>query len=275
MNMEFLFGVILPYTAFTVFVAGTVLRAAGWLKTPVPFQLTLFPVPGRNLGKIRALAVDLCFCASLFREDKALWLRVWLFHLSLALIIAGHVAGIYYLREQFVLAGLDPGASRTLSKLLGGMAGTAMLLSLGALIVGRIVNPVVRKLSVPEDFFNLLLLSAIAVSGIFMYLPVFHVDLPAVRSYMGGLVTFRPASLPRSSMFLVHFLLVNILLLHFPFSRLLHSLGYFVNRSMLLESPPTYPTKDGAVPRSAFAGSGRHAGLHRTCREPMDTGGAP
>jgi len=273
--MEFLFGVMLPYTAFTVFVAGTVLRAAGWLKTPVPFQLTLFPVPGSIQGKIRSLALDFFFCASLFREDKALWLRVWLFHLSLGLIIAGHVAGIYYLREQFVLVGLAPGTSRLLSKLLGGTAGTAMALSLGALIVGRIINPVVRKLSVPEDFFNLLLLSAIAASGIFLYLPVFHVDLPAVRSYMGDLVTFRPASLPQSPMFLVHFLLVNILLLYFPFSRLLHSVGYFVNRSVLLESPPTYPTKEGAAPRSAFASSGRHAGLHASGREPMDMGGIP
>lgn len=271
--MEFLLGVILPYTAFTVFVSGTVLRVAGWLKTPVPFQLTLFPVPSDTTGKIKALALDFFFCASLFREDRCLWLRVWLFHLSFALIIAGHVAGIYYLRDQFVLVGVSQAASRYMSKLLGGIFGTAMVLSLGALITGRIVSPVVRKLSVPEDFFNLLLLSSIAASGIFMYFPFFHVDLPAVRSYMGDLIRLRPASLPQSPMFLIHFLLVNILLLYFPCSRLFHSVGYFVNRSMLLETPPAYPTREGAAPRSAFASAGGHADLHDPGKDPMDMGG--
>ncbi|MEA5112744.1 MAG: respiratory nitrate reductase subunit gamma [Geobacteraceae bacterium] len=273
--MGFLLGVLLPYSAFIVFFSGTVLRIGGWLKTPVPFQLTLFPVPGYTTGKIRALALDFIFCASLYREDKALWLRVWFFHLSLALIIAGHVAGIFYLRDQFVLVGLSEATSRFLSKLLGGISGIVMMLSLGALIAGRIVNPVVRKLSVPEDFFNLLLIAAIAVSGILMYLPGFHADLPAVRTYMGELIRLRPAALPHSPMFVIHFVLVNMLLLYFPFSRLLHFAGYFVNRSMLLENPPTYPTKEGASPRSTFASVSVHADLQDPGKDLMGKEGHP
>jgi nitrate reductase gamma subunit len=250
--MEFLLGVILPYTACTVFVSGTILRIAGWMKTPVPFHLTLFPLAENTMGRIAA-ASDFLLCASLFRENKALWLRVWLLHLSLALIIAGHVVGIFYLRDQFTLVGLSPATSQLLSKLLGGISGTVMALSLGALILGRLGNPVVRKLSAPEDFFTLLLLLAIAVSGILMYVPGFHVDLPAVRTYMGGILRLQPTPLPHSPLFVIHFLLVNLLLLYFPFSRLLHAAGYFVNRSMLTEAPPIYPTMSGNVPRTPFA----------------------
>jgi nitrate reductase gamma subunit len=112
---------------------------------------------------------------------------------------------------------------------------------------------VVRKLSAPEDFFTLLLLISIAGSGLLMYLPVFHVDLPAVRAYMGGLLCLQPTPLPHSPLFVIHFLLVNLLLLYFPFSRLLHSAGYFVNRAMLMEAPPVYPTPTGNTPRTHFA----------------------
>lgn len=269
--MEFLLGVLFPYTACAVFISGTILRIAGWLKTPVPFHLTLFPAPNGVMDRIATIASDFFLCRTLFREDKALWLRVWLFHLSLALIIAGHAAGIFFLRNQFVLIGLNPDASRSLSKLLGGIAGIVMVLSLEALLAGRISNPIVRKLSVPEDFCTLLLLIAIAVTGILMYLPGFHADLHAVRSYMGGLIRFRPTMLPHSPMFIVHFLLVNVLLMYFPFSRLFHSAGYFVNRAMLTEAPPVYPTVSGMTRRSPFAAGKAQTNIPPR-REPADRG---
>ncbi len=271
--MEFLLGALLPYTACAVFISGTVMKIAGWLKKPVPFHITLFPAPRNTMGKVAALAGEFFFCGRIFREDKALWLRVWLFHLSLGLVIAGHVVGIYCLRDQFTLVGVSPGTSRFMSKLLGGLSGGVMVLSLYALLIGRIVNPEVRKLSVAEDFFNLLLLMALAVSGIMMYLPGFQADLPAVRAYMSDLIMFRSAALPDSPMFVSHFLLANILLLYFPFSRLLHAAGSIVNRAMLMEAPPASPTAEGAAPRSRFAARRVHAALHAAAQGPVDRGG--
>jgi|AMWB02.1.fsa_nt_gi nitrate reductase gamma subunit len=270
--MEFLLGVLLPYTACAVFIFGTVMKIAGWLKKPVPFHITLFPAPRNTTGKVMAFAGEFFFCRCLFRENKALWLQVWLFHLSLALVIAGHVVGIYCLRDQFTLVGVSPETSRFLSQLLGGLAGGVLVLSLDALLIGRIVDPVVRKLSVAGDFFSLLLLLALAVSGIMMHLPGFQADLPAVRAYMSDLIMFRSAALPDSATFVIHFLLVNILLLYFPFSRLFHSVGFFVNRAMLTENPPTYPTAAGATPRSSFA-SRAHANVHTHGRQSMEIGG--
>jgi nitrate reductase gamma subunit len=268
--MEFLLGVIFPYTAWSVFVTGTTLRIAGWLKTPVPFHLTIFPAPAGTTDRIVTIASDFLLCSNLFREDKALWLRVWFFHLSLALIIAGHVVGIFFLRDQFVFVGLSPAASQSFSKLLGGISGIVMLFSLGALLLGRIVNPLVRKLSAPEDFFTLLLFLAIAVSGILLYFPGFHVDLTAVRAYIGGLIHFSATSLPHGSIFATHFLLVNLLLFYFPFSRLLHSAGYFVNRAMLTEAPPIYPTTAGSTPRSPFATRKAHTDRPVSRKETVD-----
>jgi nitrate reductase gamma subunit len=251
--MEFLLGVLFPYTAFCVFVVGTILRIVAWMIPPVPFHLTLFPSPGNVTGRITAIATEFFLCRSLFREDKPLWLMVWLFHLSLVLVIAGHVVGIFFLRNQFTQIGLSQEASHLLSTLLGGIAGFLMALSLGALICRRFFSPLVRELSEPEDYCNLLLLMAIAVTGNIMYIPGFHTDLHAVRSYMGGLLHLQQTPLPNSPSFIIHFSLVNLLLIYFPFSRLLHSMGFFVNRTMLTEAPPIYPTTAGTAPKSAFA----------------------
>jgi nitrate reductase gamma subunit len=251
--MAFFIGGILPYIACAVFLAGTIIKVAVWLRTPVPFQLTLYPVPGDTSRRITAVVTEFILCRSLYLEDKLLWLRVWLFHFSLAMVVAGHLLGIFFMRSQFTLVGLSLVTSRTLSSFLGGMTGIVMTVSLGIMLCGRIVNPEVRRLSEPDNYFELLLLLAIALTGSLMYLPGFHVDLQAVRAYMGGLINLHPIPFPHSPLFIVHFLLVNILLLYFPSSRLMHSAGFFVNRAMLVEAPPVYPTPARNAPRSVFA----------------------
>jgi nitrate reductase gamma subunit len=251
--MGIILGMALPYVAFGVFVVGTLLRIVGWMRIPVPFHLTLFPVPEDKAGSVRELVLEFVLCRSIYREDRLLWLWVWLFHVSLLMIVCGHVLGIYFLRQQFTLVGLSSETSQTLSVLLGGVAGAMMTLSLGALLCRRLFRREVRGLSEPDHYFELILLLAISVTGIAMYLPGLHAELPEVRAYMAGLLLLDPVPLPRSSPFFVHFLLVNLLMLYFPFSRLLHSAGFFVNRAMLAEAPPVYPTPDRSRPRSDFS----------------------
>ena len=251
--MEFFVGRILPYIAAGVFLAGTCLRVIGWLRTPVPFHLTLFPVPVKIFGKIWGFASEFFIFRTLYRHDRVLWLLTLLFHVTLALTLAGHLFGIYFLREQFALFGLGPGASRQMSRILGGTAGIVMICSLGGLLYRRIAMPEVKRLSEPENFLALLLILAVALSGIFMYLPGYHIDLPTVRTYLGSLLSATPLSPPRNAPFVIHFVLVNILLLYFPFSRMMHSIGFFVIRTMLLETPPVYPTPANTRQRSVFA----------------------
>lgn len=251
--MAFFADRILPYIACGVFLTGTILRVARWLRISVPFQLTLFPAPSDTSGRIATVATEFLLCRSLYREDKFLWLWVWLFHISLVMVVAGHVLGIYFLRSQFTPVGLSVVTSRVLSSFLGGMTGIVMTISLSVLLSRRILNPEIRRLSQPDNYFELLLLSAIVLTGALMYFPGFHVDLKAVRAYMGGLLSLNPVPFPHSPPFIIHFMFVNMLLLYFPFSRLLHSAGFFVNRAMLVEAPPVYPTPARNAPRSDFA----------------------
>ena len=240
--MLFFLGHIFPYITITVFLTGMTWRVLIWLNSPVPFQLTLFPAPQTFAGRVMSIGWELISFKSLWRGDRILWLWAWLMHGSLAVIIVGHIVGIYTLTLEFTLIGLSPGASSALSAGLGITAGIVCFLSLMVLFYRRTAIDEVKRLSDPVDYFVLLLLLAIVISGMHMRLTSLNIDLTAIRSYLAGILTLHPIPIPRTWIFVSHFTLVNILLLYFPFSKLFHGVGFVVNRGMLTEKPPIYPT---------------------------------
>jgi len=252
--MLFFIGQVLPYIAAAVFTIGTCRQIVIWLRVPVPFPLTLFPAANTNAGRVLAIGREILLFDSLRRGDKWLWFWAWLLHISLVFIIIGHIAGIYYLTKQFTLIGFSAETSSSLSAALGTIFGIIFFVSLLILFYRRLTIPEVKRLSDPADYFVLGLLSAIAVTGMYMRL-VSDVDLPAVRAYIAGLFTLHPVPILQNWGFISHFTLVNILLLYFPFSKLIHMVGIFVSRAMITQPPPVYPTS-ASVKRSVLFGKG-------------------
>lgn len=255
--MLFFLGQIFPYIAIILFLTGMTWRVLIWLKAPVPFQLTLFPAPQTFAGRVGAIGWEIVSFRSLWLGDPALWLWAWLMHGSLAFIIGGHIVGIYTLTRQFTLIGLSPAASSTWSAGFGIAAGILCFLSLMVLFYRRTAIAELKRLSDPVDYFDLLLLLAIVISGMHMRLTSLNIDLPAIRSYLAGILTLHPLPIPRTWIFVSHFTLVNILLLYFPFSKLVHAAGFVVNRAMVTEKPPVYPTPAGRVGEARFRPGGR------------------
>lgn len=252
--MFFFLGEVLPYMASVVFVFALLWRVAGWLRVPVPFPLTLGPSGRRRgLGRVMAVGRETLLFDSLRRGDGRLWLWAWLLHLSLVLIIVGHIAGIYYLTRQFTLVGLSAEASSRLSALSGTILGTGFVVALIVLSYRRMAITEVRRLSCVADYFILALLLAIAVTGMYMRLGGDAVELAAVRAYAAGLLTLQPVPIPRHWIFVSHFTLVNILLLYLPFSKLIHMVGIFFGRALVTQAPPVYPTPAGTGCRISFA----------------------
>jgi nitrate reductase gamma subunit len=56
---------------------------------------------------------------------------------------------------------------------------------------------------------------------------VFHTDVVAVKSFFLGLMVFDLRPLPADPALLVHLFLVAVLMIVFPYSKLLHSVGVF------------------------------------------------
>jgi len=250
--MLFFIGQVLPYIAATVFIGGMAWRLTSWLKTPAPYPITLFPAPTSSIARFGAIGRELLFFSSLRRGDQGLWIWAWLMHISLAMIIAGHIVGIYYLTHQFTLIGLSEAASSSLSASLGTVSGVGFFAALVVLFYRRTAIPEVKRLSDPADYFELLLLMTIVVTGMHMRVTSLaeEVNLVDIRTYLGGLLALRPVPIPEQWIFVSHFFLVNVLLIYLPFSKMVHMAGFFVNRILLTKPAPSYPVQ-GAVDRVA------------------------
>jgi nitrate reductase gamma subunit len=227
--------------AIAVFLIGMVARTWGWLRTPVPYPLPLESVGDTRVEQTTAVVHELLVFRGLLRSDRVLWLCAWSMHAALAFVLVGHVVGIAFLSQQFCFLGASSATSIWLSQTSALVSGLVLAIALVGLLYRRVALPDVKRLSDPADFFDLMLLLTIVVTGLHMRL-VAEVDLAAIRSYLGGLMTFRFAPVPVETIFLSHFLLVNLLLIYFPFSKLVHLTGAIVTRALLVQPPPKYPT---------------------------------
>ncbi len=250
--MRFILGVVVPYASWAVFVLGMAWRTASWLRRPVPVSVTLLPGPSSLGGRAGAMAAELLGFRSLWRGDRRLWLAAWLTHLALAVVLAGHVVGIATLAGQFCWLGASAADSALWSKSLGLASGSMLLVLLAILALRRVTIPELRRLSDPSDYFALALLLAVAGTGMAMRLAGPEVDLAAVRGYLAGLIALRPVELPALPLLVAHLTLFHVLLLYFPFSKLVHVTGGIVSRELVLRPAPVYPTPAGFQPDLRF-----------------------
>ncbi len=153
---------------------------------------------------------------SLFKSSLWTWLFGWLFHAGLALVLVRHLR--YFTEPVWGwVAFAQP---------FGIYAAFAMTAGLAGLWVRRCAVARVRYISTPSDHLMLALLLAIAVSGLAMKY-VAHTDVVAVKAFFLGLMVADWQPLPADGLLYVHLALVALLMLIFPFSKLLHAPGLF------------------------------------------------
>jgi nitrate reductase gamma subunit len=258
-GQAYLFAIVVPYAAFATFLLGVSYRILRWAAAPVPYRITTTCGQQRSLPWIKAeplenpptrwwatlrVAEEVLLFRSLFRNTrmaltpsrhltheptKLLWLGALAFHYSFLVILLRHLR--YFLEPV-------PAATALLERLDGFfqlavpalfLSDLVIVLALAFLLGRRLLDPLVRYLSLPADYFALFLLLSVAVSGIVMrYLT--RVDLVAVKELALGLVTLRPhlpggLTLP----FYVHLFFVSVLFAYFPFSKLMHMGGVFLS----------------------------------------------
>jgi len=259
-GLEFLFGVVLPYTAILLFLAGVVYRVVYWARSPVPFRIpttcgqqkslpwiksSRLENPHDTLGVIGRMALEVLFFRSLFRNtrmelregpvrvvygpDKWLWFGGLAFHWCFLIIFLRHL--------RFFT---EPVPSLTL--LLQNWDGFfevgvpvvyastfIFLLAVTFLFVRRVVTPQVRYISLASDYFPLFLLLGIGVTGLILRHFV-KTDIVGVKELGMGLLSFSPvASGELHFLFYGHLFLVSVLIAYFPFSKLMHMAGVFLS----------------------------------------------
>ena len=205
---------LLFYAATALLLAGLAARIYRYAVTPAPLIIPTTPAPTTRLGVVARLGREVVLFESLFKGNKWIWLFGWLFHFGLLLVLLRHLR---YFTEPvwgWVAA----------IQWLGVYAGFAMLLGLAGLWARRLLVERIRYISAPSDHLMLVLLIAIAASGLLMKY-VWHTDIVALKAFMLGLLRFDWQPLPSDPLLLIHLLLVIVLMAIFPFSKLLHGPG--------------------------------------------------
>lgn len=265
-----------------IFVVGFIYRIVLWAKSPVPFHIPTvcgqqkslpwiksnkIESPSTTWGVIQRMALEILLFRSLFRNDRAelvepgralyrgnklLWLGGLIFHWSLLVILLRHLKLFFEPVPGFItffqkLDGLFLISTPTLL-----MTDVLILASLVYLFLRRVVGPQIRYISLFSDYFPLLLLLGIAISGILMR-HFYRVDLLEIKRFALGILSFSPI-IPKDGglIFYIHLFLVSALLTYFPFSKLMHMGGVFVSptrnlrndsREQRYVNPWSYPVK--------------------------------
>jgi nitrate reductase gamma subunit len=211
---------LLFYAATIVLVVGLAMRIVDYARTPAPLKIPTTPAPLTRGGVAVRMAREVVLFESLFKGSLWTWLFGWLFHVCLALVLVRHLR--YFTEPVWTWV--------SLAQPLGILAAFGMAAGLAGLLARRVLVERIRYISVPSDYLMLVLLLAIGASGLAMkYL--FRTDVVAVKAFFLGLMRLDWQPLPADPVLYAHLLLVVLLMIIFPFSKLLHAPGVFFSPS--------------------------------------------
>jgi nitrate reductase gamma subunit len=253
------FGVMVPYAALCIFLLGFSYKVMRWAQSPVPFRIPTtcgqqkslpwikaawIESPSTRLGVLVRMTLEILLFRSLFRntraglrkgpklvytESKFLWLGALAFHWSFLVILLRHlrffmepIPGFVYRLER-----LDSFFQIGAPVLY--ITDVLVVSALFYLLFRRIGESQVRCISLFTDYFALLLLLGLAISGILMRYFT-RVEIAGIKEFAIGLATFSPV-IPAgaSPLFFVHVTLLSVFAAYFPFSKLMHSGGIFLS----------------------------------------------
>jgi nitrate reductase gamma subunit len=207
---------LLFYFAGAVFLAGLVYRIRLYATTPTPLRIPTTPAPTTAPGVVRRMFFEVTLFNSLFKSNKWIWLFGWIFHMALLFVLLRHLR--YF---------TDPVWSWvSLIQPIGKYAAFAMVAGLFGLWARRLLVDRVRYISSPSDHLMLALLVGIGLTGLGMKY-VAHTDIVAVKAFFLGLMYFDWQPMPTDLALNLHLLMVAMLMIVFPFSKLLHAPGVF------------------------------------------------
>ncbi len=223
-TVYYLVLVPMVYIAFGVFFAGTAIRVIKILREPKnPATLQIFPE--KRPGWLYALSDTFLF-PTVRRHKPVLWVFLMSFHIALLLLIIGHLE----LFAEFRVFQIIP------HEVFLGKGSIGLILSIALLyfLFRRFKSPT-KDLSIPEDYLLLILLFLIVIFGSQMdwarrWYDYSELAVEDYQVYLSSLLHLKP-ELPEnvtytghSFMLLLHIFFVNLFLMFFPFSQLMHSI---------------------------------------------------
>jgi nitrate reductase gamma subunit len=191
-----------------------------YVSTPAPLKIPQTPAPKTATGVGVRMFKEVAFFKSLFRSNKLLWLGGYLLHLGLLFLFLKHLRFFLPATPAFIdnLVDFDI------------YTGYIVLGSLAFLFILRLAIDRHFFISVVNDYLLLVLLICIATTGLlsrFWEGAGVRAEVPYIKEFVAGLFTFNPGAAPANALFIIHFSLVMLFLIYFPFSKMVHAVGIF------------------------------------------------
>ncbi len=217
------------YVATLILTMGVGYKIVQYAKTPAPLKIPTTPAPLTTGGVVIRMLLEVILFKSLFRSNKWIWLFAMLFHGALWVVLLRHLR--YFIAPEWVIFPIWELVE--LIQPFGKYGSFIMLFGLLGLLARRLFVERMRYISSASDYLMLILLLVIGVSGVLMSF-VTRTDIVQFKAFMLSVMCFQwqnfelPAyQMPTDSMLLVHLAAVILLMIVFPFSKLLHAPGVF------------------------------------------------
>ncbi len=259
---------IFIYLSIFAFVFISLYKAYKFYKMPMHSRWELYPVPhekGRGeyggsyyeevkwyekpretsfASMLKEMLKEMLFIKNLFVNQRPLWWFSYALHLGIYLLglwtIMLFVGALTEISGSAVTANAGGWAGFVyyVTLLAGGAGAILVAVGSGALFLRRMFMETMKKYSAPVDYFNLLFIFTVVVTGILVWMgdPAFNYG----RDIAKGLLTFSP--IETSGLLTLHIILLGLLLIYIPSTKLSHYVAkYFSFHEVLWENAPNLP----------------------------------
>ncbi len=261
-----MFLTVFTYIAIISFIGLSIYRAYQFAKMPMHGRWELYPVPKEaddrrhyggsyyedaewwnkprkisHIGELTDMLKEMLFIKNLFVNQRRQWWLCYAMHLGIyllflwtALLLVGAIVELTGTPVAATAGGF--GALIYYVTFMAGAAG-AVLFTVGAggMYLKRVFDNTLNKYTTIEEYFNLLFLFAVAVSGLVVWSG--DIGFNYGREIFIALLTFSPieADLPLT----IHILLLGAVMIYIPQTKMSHYVGkYFSFHKVLWENEP-------------------------------------
>ena len=262
------------YVSFAIFVVVVLAKARKWIRMPIHVRWEVYPVPKEKgkleyggsyyeevdwwkkprettlIGELKEMFSEMLFLKRVFTYKRRLWFLTYPFHGGIYLILIWFaLLFIGALTEVFGLPVALDGKPYNhpwsmliyyLTVTVGGLGIIATTIGCIGLILIRLSDYGMRTYSAPIDYFNLLFILAVLLTGAYAW--QFDPKFIIAREYMASLVSFGSIQLPNlNTPILIHMILLELLFIYIPFTKMTHFIGkYFTFHKVLWDDEPNF-----------------------------------
>jgi nitrate reductase gamma subunit len=192
--------ILAGYVSVLAFMWRVIWRLLLWAKSRNPPQIAR----KTTFASVFLAVIDILMLRRLFLVNKGMWIGEWVFHACFVLVVMGHMKYFFYTVPDVI----------TFMQPLGVFAGYVLPASLLYILVYRFAVERARYFSSYNLFLTLTLL-LIGITGVLMR-TAYRADVVDVKEFILGGLALSPAAVPESSLFIVHFVLVIVLVPFLP-----------------------------------------------------------